>query len=131
MADTAMKFGYGNKENLDTAIENGTIDERDLVLTKDTSELYYIKDDNTKASGEWLRLSDATYWIDSNGYMATGWRQYNNGAWYYFKSSGAMAKNTWIEDNNKWFYLGGEGYMLKDTTVDGRYRLNSEGVWVQ
>ena len=48
MADTAMKFGYGNKENLDTAIENGTIDERDLVLTKDTSELYYNKDDKTK-----------------------------------------------------------------------------------
>ena len=98
---------------------------------QDNTGWYYIKDDNTKASGEWLRLSDATYWIDSNGYMATGWRQYNNGAWYYFKSSGAMAKNTWIEDNNKWFYLGGEGYMLKDTTVDGRYRLNSEGVWVQ
>ncbi len=98
---------------------------------QDNTGWYYIKDDNTKASGEWLRLSDATYWIDSNGYMATGWRQYNNGAWYYFKSSGAMAKNTWVEDNNKWFYLGGEGYMLKDTTVDGRYRLNSEGVWVQ
>ena len=92
---------------------------------------YYIKDDNTKASGEWLQLSDATYWIDSNGYMATGWRQYNNGAWYYFKSSGVMAKNTWVEDNGKWFYLGGEGYVLKDTIIDGRYRLNAEGVWIQ
>ena len=92
---------------------------------------HYIKDDNTKASGEWLQFSDATYWIDSNGYMATGWRKYNNGAWYYFKSSGVMAKNTWIEDNSKWFYLGGEGYMLKDTIIDGRYRLNAEGVWIQ
>ena len=63
--------------------------------------------------------------------MATGWRKYNNGAWYYFKSSGVMAKNTWIEDNSKWFYLGGEGYMLKDTVIDGRYRLNAEGVWIQ
>ena len=42
-----------------------------------------------------------------------------------------MAKNTWIEDNSKWFYLGGEGYMLKDTIIDGRYRLNAEGVWIQ
>lgn len=98
---------------------------------QDNTGWYYIKDDNTKASGEWLQFSDATYWIDSNGYMATGWRQYNNGAWYYFKSSGVMAKNTWIEDNNKWFYLGGEGYMLKDTIIDGRYRLNAEGVWIQ
>ena len=85
----------------------------------------------SKSSGEWLQFSDATYRIDSNGYMATGWRKYNNGAWYYFKSSGVMAKNTWIEDNSKWFYLGGEGYMLKDTIIDGRYRLNAEGVWIQ
>ena len=98
---------------------------------QDNTGWYYIKDDNTKASGEWLQFSDATYWIDSNGYMATGWRQYNNGAWYYFKSSGVMAKNTWVEDNSKWFYLGGEGYMLKDTIIDGRYRLNAEGVWIQ
>ena len=98
---------------------------------QDNTGWYYIKDDNTKASGEWLQFSDATYWIDSNGYMATGWRKYNNGAWYYFKSSGVMAKNTWIEDNSKWFYLGGEGYMLKDTIIDGRYRLNAEGVWIQ
>lgn len=46
--DNSMKFGYGNAENVDTAIENGTIDEKDLVLTKDTSELMYIRDDKTK-----------------------------------------------------------------------------------
>ena len=48
MADTSMKFGYGNIANLDTAIENGIIDERDLVLTKDTAELFYITDDKEK-----------------------------------------------------------------------------------
>lgn len=47
MAATS-KLGYGNAENLDTAITNGTIDERDLVITKDTSEFYYIRDDKTK-----------------------------------------------------------------------------------
>jgi hypothetical protein len=46
MAD--MKFGYGNVNNIDTAVESGTLDERDLVLTKDTSELIYIKDDKTQ-----------------------------------------------------------------------------------
>nr|DAM79818.1 MAG TPA: hypothetical protein [Caudoviricetes sp.] len=46
MAD--MKFGYGNANNIDTAVESGTLDERDLVLTKDTSELIYIKDDKTQ-----------------------------------------------------------------------------------
>lgn len=48
MGNTSMKFGYGNSANLDTAIENGIIDERDLVLTKDTSELFYITDDKEK-----------------------------------------------------------------------------------
>lgn len=48
MADTSMKFGYGNIGNLDTAIANGVIDERDLVLTKDTAELFYITDDKAK-----------------------------------------------------------------------------------
>ena len=47
MPNASMKFGYGNKENISTAIENGTIDEKDLVLTKDTSELFYVKDDKT------------------------------------------------------------------------------------
>lgn len=48
MADAAMKFGYGNAENIDTAVAAGTLDEKDLVLTKDTSELVYIRDDKTK-----------------------------------------------------------------------------------
>lgn len=42
------KLGYGNSANLDTAIENGVIDGKDIVITKDTSELYYIRDDKTK-----------------------------------------------------------------------------------
>lgn len=42
------KLGYGDSTNLDTAIENGVIDGRDIVITKDTSELYYIRDDKTK-----------------------------------------------------------------------------------
>lgn len=45
---TTSKLGYGNAENLDTAITNGIIDEKDLVITKDTSEFYYIRDDKSK-----------------------------------------------------------------------------------
>lgn len=137
-ADTKalLDYGFAKSTNTQEPGNNSDIAQPAAPAQKkgwnqDNTGWYYIKDDNTKASGEWLQFSDATYWIDSNGYMATGWRQYNNGAWYYFKSSGVMAKNTWIEDNSKWFYLGGEGYMLKDTIIDGRYRLNAEGVWIQ
>lgn len=43
-----VKIGYGKFENIDTAVEKEILDERDLVITKDTSELVYIKDDKTK-----------------------------------------------------------------------------------
>ena len=55
MAKEAMKFGYGNLSNIDSAIESGKIDERDLVLTKDTSELFISKMINQN------RLSDQEF----------------------------------------------------------------------
>lgn len=42
------KLGYGNASALDAAIESGKIDGKDIVVTKDTSELIYIRDDKTK-----------------------------------------------------------------------------------
>lgn len=100
-ADTKALLDYGFAKSTNT---QGSGNSSDIAQSaapaqkkgwnQDNTGWYYIKDDNTKASGEWLQFSDATYWIDSNGYMATGWRKYNNGAWYYFKSSGVMAKNT-------------------------------------
>lgn len=42
------KLGYGNSTALDTAIADGKIDGKDIVVTKDTSELIYIRDDKTK-----------------------------------------------------------------------------------
>ena len=39
------KLGYGNLADLPAAIESGKIDGKDIVITKDTSELIYIDDD--------------------------------------------------------------------------------------
>lgn len=41
------KVGYGNKDNINSAITNATIDEGDLVITKDTEELAFIKPDKS------------------------------------------------------------------------------------
>lgn len=41
------KIGYGNKTDIDTAITATTIDEGDIILTKDTEELAFIKPDKT------------------------------------------------------------------------------------
>lgn len=48
MASKYSKLGYGNYENIDSAVEAGTLNSKDIVITKDTSELIYIKDDNSK-----------------------------------------------------------------------------------
>lgn len=46
MSDNAkFKVGYGNVGDIETAIENGVIDGNDFVVTKDTSELYYVTSD--------------------------------------------------------------------------------------
>lgn len=42
------KLGYGDYNNIDGAVEAGTLNGKDIVITKDTSEFIYIRDDNTK-----------------------------------------------------------------------------------
>lgn len=42
------KIGYGNYSDIDSAIAKGLLDGKDLVITKDTSELVYITNDKTK-----------------------------------------------------------------------------------
>ena len=41
------KIGYGNKTDIDTAIAATTIDEGDIIITKDTEELAFIKPDKS------------------------------------------------------------------------------------
>lgn len=47
MAQNGAKLGYGKASNIDTAIKNKVLDVHDLVITSDTSEFMYVKDDST------------------------------------------------------------------------------------
>lgn len=47
MAQNGAKLGYGKATNIDTAIKNKVVDVHDLIITSDTSEFMYIKDDST------------------------------------------------------------------------------------
>lgn len=42
------KLGRGEFNNIDTAVQSGVLDGKDIVITSDTSELVYIRDDKTK-----------------------------------------------------------------------------------
>lgn len=48
MADKYSKLGYGEFGKIDSAVESGVLDGKDIVITKDTSEFIYIRDDKTK-----------------------------------------------------------------------------------
>lgn len=99
---------------------------------QDGNGWYYVKSSGAKAANEWLTLDGASYWFDSNTYMAKGWRQVN-GTWYFLRSDGTMAKNQWEEvaENGQWFYLGPDGGMLTNTTTPDGYRVGADGAWVQ
>lgn len=43
--DLYTKLGYGKSGDVDKAIEDGVLDGRDLVITKDTEELMFIDDE--------------------------------------------------------------------------------------
>lgn len=46
MADSVIKFFHGASTGIQGKIEDGTINESDMIITSDTDELYYV--DNTK-----------------------------------------------------------------------------------
>lgn len=46
MADSVIKFFHGASTGIESKIEDGTINESDMIITSDTDELYYI--DSTK-----------------------------------------------------------------------------------
>jgi D-alanyl-D-alanine carboxypeptidase len=98
---------------------------------KDGDQWYYVKENGTKAAGQWLEIEGESYWFDDNGSMAKGWRQID-GNWYYLRSNGAMAKNYWsqVKETGKWFYLGSDGALLVNTTTPDGYQVGLDGAWI-
>lgn len=74
------------------------------------------------------KTNEKKYYLQGDGYMATGWL-YNNGEWYYLDESGAM-QTGWIKDiNGKYYYLYSSGEMAKNTIING-YKIGENGAWI-
>lgn len=81
--------------------------------------------------GEWITDNGETYWIQSDHYMAKGWKELD-GKWYYFCSTGSLAKNVWKAGaNGIWYYLGQDGVMLTNTTTPDGYKVGADGAWIR
>lgn len=48
MADKKVKFGFGQKDGIDKAIQDGKLDNYDMVITTDTDEMAYIDSQGNK-----------------------------------------------------------------------------------
>lgn len=94
---------------------------------RNSSKYYYLDSDGYKATG-WLYNNSHWYLLSYDGAMLKGW-QYTNGAWYYLDESGAM-KTGWFKDfNGTWYYLNNNGTMRTGWLIySGKYYyLNSNG----
>ena len=60
MAENRVKYAYLDYSDISTRIENGEIDQYDVVFTKDTHEQYLIKDDLSL-----LNIKSRIYCFDS------------------------------------------------------------------
>lgn len=92
----------------------------------------YQKADGTYCVSEWLTVNGNTYFFNSDALMCTGWKQFTNSDWYYFNpENGAMVCSKWVTQNGKSYYLQSNGVMAKNTTIDGKYKVDANGVYVE
>lgn len=97
-------------------------------LEKSSAKYYFLQPDGFRATG-WLNNNNHWYYLDNNGEMQTGWK-FVDGEWYLLDTSGEM-KIGWFQDSNgEWYYLNSDGKMktgwLKNSTGD-YYYLNADG----
>ena len=92
----------------------------------------YVKSDGSLCKNEWLDLLGKSYFFDGDGYMCKGWVHFSNDAYYYFNpETGEMVANKWVTEDGKSYYLGPDGVMATNTIIDGTYRVNEKGEYVE
>lgn len=93
----------------------------------------YKKPDGSYAVSEWIDYGDNEYYFDEKGIVATGWKKFSNGAWYYLDpDTGAMIHDKWVStDGQKYYYLRSNGVMATNTVINGMYRVDANGVYVE
>lgn len=94
---------------------------------KNSGKTYYLQADGYMATG-WIYVDNNWYYLDESGTKAAGWKQLGAN-WYYLDSQGKM-KTGWMQDlSGNWYYLYESGIMASNTTIGG-YKLGYNGVLV-
>lgn len=125
---------YKGEIPVTTANQNGNIEKENSNIIKRNqwvqinNKWQYNDEIGNTLKNAWFydRNYGKTYYLQTDGTMATGWLN-NNGKWYYLGIDGAM-KTGWILDGNKYYYLYSDGSMAYGTKING-YRLDKSGAW--
>lgn len=89
-----------SKEQAD-AIRNGTADKSVPVSgewIQDSTGWWYKHHDGSYTKNNWELIREDWYFFDENGYMKTGWVEWEGKQYYCDLSTGAMLKNTTTPD---------------------------------
>lgn len=131
-----VQQGPGEDQTVPSAGEStqGPASQTDTGFIKTAEGTQYRKADGTICKNEWLDLDGKSYFFNGDGIMCTGWVHFSNGDYYYFDpEDGSMVRNKWVTDTEKGksYYLGSDGVMATNTVIDGVYRVNEEGEYVE
>ncbi|MGN0153988.1 MAG: N-acetylmuramoyl-L-alanine amidase family protein [Lachnospiraceae bacterium] len=77
----------------------------------DGTHYQYVKNGKILKS-QWLTLNKKKYYLDKNGYRATGLYKIS-GKTYYFNTKGVCQKKKWVTVDGEDYYIGSGGYALK------------------
>ncbi|MDO4487549.1 MAG: D-alanyl-D-alanine carboxypeptidase [Eubacteriales bacterium] len=130
--DAKLLFDYGNRL-IEGNGSTGSQPQQQGKWEQTADGWKYKKADGKYVVSDWMDIGENEYYFGSDGIMATGWRQFTNGAWYYFdEQSGAMVHDKWVSpDSKKYYYLQSNGVMATNTIINGIYRVNADGVYVE
>ena len=93
----------------------------------DSNGTSYVFDNGNRATQMILDIEGVTYVFDDNGYLGTGWFDFNGNRVY--GENGVVAKLKWIEDM---YYVKEDGWMARSEWVDGgQYYVDRSGKLVK
>ena len=77
-------------------------------LVNNWYEEYYINEDNTVLTNQWIQEGDDWYYAGTNGKRLRGQWNEVDGLWYYMNLDGKMEKHAVVWEGN-WYYMDRNG----------------------
>ncbi len=135
LVDTITGQGGGGSGGAYYKPEEDTVVAPETAVTSDEGYTwmtgnngYRLKNSNDEYVTGWAEVDGEWYYLNADGYMATGWVKDGN-TWYYLRNNGTMVSNGWYAVDGVWYYFGSTGAMKLGWVLDNSrwYYMTSSG----